>query len=483
MRVARDWEVAKREDEFKGPIGEFAEARGLFGPLAMSTSGYFLADTDKLQLPQLDRWFQEKSDRAAEEFETWMVGLLDKKVAGEREYEHQLATAADDTARQQIKKPTAPKTWIETWDKKLRNRFNLSGDWTKKLPEKLQADKRQLEIELKQATDSAPPMYAVAHTLRDAGSRNMNIALRGNLRKPGEEAPRRFLRLLAGEDSPNFTKGSGRLELAQAVTSGDVPLTSRVFVNRVWGWHFGEAIVPSRSNFGSLGQKPSHPKLLDWLAVNFIADGWSLKNLHRLILRSSTWRMSSQFDRAKFAKDAQNRMLWRQNPRKLEVEAWRDSLLFVSGDLNLTMGGAPFDDLTSEAPELRRRTLYAKTSRNGDKFKSDRFLQLFDFPAPRSSIARRVPTITPQQSLFVLNHPFAMNRARSLAKRMEAAATDLPGRVAFAYETLFARLPTKDESTVAATYLDPSQTENQGLTRLERYAQALLASNEFFFVE
>ena len=160
---------------------------------------------------------------------------------------------------------------------------------------------------------SSDLMYATLHGLKDSGSVDMPVALRGDLRKPGEIAPRRFLEIVAGKEAATYTKGSGRLELARSVVASDNPLTARVIVNRVWGWHFGEALVRTPSNFGVLGEKPTHPELLDWLAADFIQHGWSMKRLHRQILLSSTWQMSSHFDKAKFTRDGDNRLLWRRS--------------------------------------------------------------------------------------------------------------------------------------------------------------------------
>ncbi len=204
----------------------------------------------------------------------------------------------------------------------------------------------------------------------------MRVALRGDLRKQGDVVPRRFLQILAGPDAPAFAQGSGRRELAQAVIARDNPLTARVMVNRVWQWHFGHGLVRTPSNFGTLGESPTHPALLDWLAADFVAEGWSLKALHRKILLSATWQMSSQFEQSKFEQDGDNRLLWRMNPRKLEVEAWRDSLLAVTGELDRTLGGSP----TADILQSPRRTLYTTISRIEIAL-SDEFLDV-DFLAP-----------------------------------------------------------------------------------------------------
>src|SRR5262249_32536327 len=160
---------------------------------------------------------------------------------------------------------------------------------------------------------------------------------RGNPATPGTKAPRRFLGVLGG-DRGAFRQGSGRLELARAIASPDNPLTARVIVNRVWQHHFGRGLVGTASNFGALGERPSHPELPDRLARRLIATGWSIKALHREILLSSTYRQSSRFDSQGSAKDPGNVLLWRMNRRRLDVEAWRDAMLSVAGRLDDSLG-------------------------------------------------------------------------------------------------------------------------------------------------
>ncbi|MEC7557581.1 MAG: DUF1553 domain-containing protein, partial [Planctomycetota bacterium] len=292
--------------------------------------------------------------------------------------------------------------------------------------------------------------YPPSHVLGDTGNKDMPIALRGNLRKPGPIAPRRFLRLLAGPDAKAFTQGSGRLGLAEAMVAPSNPLTPKVFVNRVWAWHFGRGLVGSPSNFGSLGEKPTHPDLLEWLAADFVEHGWSIKRLHRTILLSATYRQSSAFNKKAFATDGDNRLVWRFSPRRLDVESWRDSLLAVTGELDPNLGGAPTEDVRGS----RRRTMYFKISRTGDRFATDDFLRLFDFPIPRATIAKRPLSTVPQQYLFLLNSPIMIDRARSLAARLNKEAPDLSARIERAYQLLYGRSPTPLESRLAHDFLD-----------------------------
>jgi len=330
----------------------------------------------------------------------------------------------------------------------------------------LAARRKQLEALKK----NAPEMYPAMHVVAEAGSADMAVALRGNLLKPGEIAPRRFLHIVAGENPTAFTHGSGRVELAEAVVDPENPLTARVLVNRVWMRHFGKALVRTPDNFGKLGDKPTHPEILDWLARNFIESGWSLKKLHRTIMLTAAYQMSSHMDRRCFERDGENRLIWRVEPRRLDVEAWRDGLLAVTGGLDHSLGGPATESLL-DSP---RRTLYSIISRNGDKFQSDDFLRLFDFPSARATSAQRNTSIVPQQFLFMMNSPFMAKRAQALAERLTHEAPDDSTRIARAYRLLFDRAPSEDETRAATIFLQNGP--------LEQYAQVLLSSNEFLFL-
>ena len=353
---------------------------------------------------------------------------------------------------------------------------------------------------LEQLKKTAPPGYPVAHAIVESGAADMNLAIRGNLRKPGPMAPRRFLRIMAGENGPSFTNGSGRLELADVLVSRRNPLTARVLVNRIWRQHFGEGLVRTPSNFGKLGEPPTHPALLDWLAAEFMdgqtaavpvsdtdeaerrnSGAWSLKELHRRILLSSTWQMSSEMNPQAFAVDADNRRLWRMNPRRLDVEAWRDSFLAVTGELDRTAGGPPVEQLLNSP----RRTLYSAVSRNGDRFASDAFLRLFDFPLPRATNEGRKSSVVPQQSLFLMNSPFMAARSRALAARLRQDCPDDAARIERSYLLLYGRSPTDEERRLGMEFLQMPPTDDSlvTLTAWEQYAQVLLSANEFMHVK
>ena len=234
--------------------------------------------------------------------------------------------------------------------------------------------------------------------------------MRGNPTRPGRRVPRQFLTALAGERPRPLEGRSGRLELAKAIVDRDNPLTARVMVNRVWMHHFGEGLVRTPSNFGLRGQGPTHPDLLDYLATQFVNDGWSLKKLHRRIMLSRTYQQSSR-DRAECqARDPENRLLWRMNRRRLDFEAFRDTLLTVAGRIDLTMGG-PSVELT--ATGMHRRTVYGLIDRQA----LSAVFPTFDFASPDAHSPQRYTTTVPQQALFLLNGPWTLEMSRSLVAR------------------------------------------------------------------
>ena len=380
-------------------------------------------------------------------------------------------------------KPLALDTIVRAYDDH-QNKIKNFEKQIKQLNDKIKKEKREITEEEKKKREewtkdrdelrkSLPPKYATAHGLRENGSNNMHVAIRGDLRKKGEEVPRRFLEVISRDKT--FNKKSGLLQLAESVVNRDNPLTSRVFVNRVWQWHFGRAIVRTPSNFGVIGEKPTHPLLLDWLASNFMNNGWSIKDLHRLIMKSATYRMSSEHIAANFDRDGDNRMIWRMNPRRVEVESWRDSLLSSTAELDLKIGGAPINKIL----ESSRRSIYATISRNGDRISSDPFFRLFDFPAPRSTAAKRTTSTVPQQYLFIMNSPFFQKRAEALVNRLVREGETNEDRINRAYHLLYNRLPSAGERETGLEFLSKVDFE----AGWKQYAQALLGSEEFRYIE
>jgi hypothetical protein len=306
----------------------------------------------------------------------------------------------------------------------------------------------------------------------------MRVHIRGNTKTLGDEVPRRFLAILGGEGKP-FAKGSGRLQLAEAIASKNNPLTARVLVNRIWQHHFGKGLVRTPSNFGALGERPTHPALLDHLATRLIRSGWSIKALQREIMLSATYQQSSQFDAHNYEVDPENKLLWRMNRRRLEVEAWRDAMLAVADNLDATIGG-PSVDLA--APGNRRRTLYAAVSRH----ELNGLLRLFDFPDPNITSDERTVTTVPLQQLFVLNSEFMERNAKAVVARLAAGPDHYDaGRIRRAFELLYGRSATEQEVHWGLDFL--SELESTGattaLTRWDQYAQVLLSASEFLYVD
>lgn len=312
------------------------------------------------------------------------------------------------------------------------------------------------------------------HLVRDKNPRDIKVQIRGDYKNEGELSERAFLTVLSANGSQRFDEGSGRLQLAESIVNRDNPLAARVVVNRVWSMMFGKPLVGTPSNFGTLGDEPSHPKLLDDLSVRFMENGWSLKWLCREILVSSTWRQSSQIVAAKAAIDPANKLLWRADRRRLNIEAWRDALLTVSGRLDETIGGTSIDP---QSPDTTRRTIYARVSR----LELNKMLALFDFPDPNVHAAHRSETTTPLQKMFLLNSPFMVAQANALADTAIKAADSNAERVAWTYRRVFGREVTDEELQPALAFLTESNTEQ--IDRWQQYAQVLLASNEMLVID
>jgi hypothetical protein len=269
---------------------------------------------------------------------------------------------------------------------------------------------------------------------------NPRVFRRGNPANKAEEVPRQFIGFLAGPGRKPFEDGSGRLELAKAVASPANPLTARVWVNRVWLQHFGRGLVATPSDFGLRSDPPSHPELLDFLARQLIAGGWSTKTLHKLILLSETYRQASEDVAAAHAVDPENRLLWRANRRRLDWESMRDSVLAVSGRLDASIGGraVPFTQ--------PRRTIYGYV----DRLNIPGMLRAFDFASTDQSSPQRHQTTVPQQALFLMNNPFLLDQARALAKR----TADAPDRIQALYRLALGRDPNEDEVRLGRAFLD-----------------------------
>ncbi|MFC1757327.1 PSD1 and planctomycete cytochrome C domain-containing protein [Planctomycetota bacterium] len=502
----RDWVVQRLNQD--QPFDEFIRhqvAGDLLGDRddAIGTGFFAIGPTYRSDGGDPDSVAQAKSETLDDRVDTMSRAFLGITVACARCHDHKFdpvptldyySLAGVFNNSRSLKVPLASQSEIDSFNA-MQNAIKQLDQQVKEIDQRAKKEKRDLTIaekrereskqaELKHMRDNAPQRYAEFHGLGEGGTEDMRVALRGNLRKPGPVAPRRFLHVLSRSEPKSFANGSGRQELAKEIASVENPLTARVIVNRLWQHHFGIGIVSTASNFGTLGERPTHPELLDWLASELTQNDWSLKKIHRMILLSTTYRMSSDYDAKSFAIDGGNRFLWRFNPRRLDVESWRDAILFVTGELDATIGGPPASQLFVS----RRRTLYAKISRSGDQFHYDEFLRNFDFPTPRGSHATRSSSIVPQQFLFMMNSPFMADRAKALARRLELETNDSESRIRRAYNLLYGRPAKPREIELGLRFLtmeragsDPQNADSQ-LSIGQQYAQALLSSNEFMYI-
>jgi hypothetical protein len=387
--------------------------------------------------------------------------------------------AASDTPRRQLVELLTSRDSPAYFPKSQTRRYMSRGE-TDAFGGKIQ--------ELDRMAVKAPSAPPRAMVLNDAPELyDPRIFVRGNPAVPGTRVPRRFLEIVGGERCQPFPHGSGRFDLARAITAPDNPLTARVLVNRVWMYHFGEPLVSTPSDFGTRSSPPTHPELLDYLAAELMAGGdgapaWSLKRLHRLIMLSSTYRQASQ-DRPECRKvDPDNRLWWRCQRQRLDLEAMRDTLLALAGRLDRTAGGRPVD-VVNDANN-RRRTVYGLVDRQS----LPGLYRAFDFASPDSSVERRPLTTVPQQALFGMNSPFVVVQAKALAARPEVTRAASPTeRVAALYRLVLARAPRPEEAKAALHFVAEDESaqprEHAQLTAWEQLSQVLLLTNEVVFVD
>lgn len=312
--------------------------------------------------------------------------------------------------------------------------------------------------------DGSHPDYTLVD-LKPGQPRDLSLYFRGTGGTGTDKTiPRTFLTVLSKKPGRPFNSGSGRLDLANAIVGDAAPLTARVIVNRVWGESFGTYLVGTPSDFGDRGDKPTNPALLDDLTARFMAHGWSIKWLQREILLSATYRQSSKPRADVMEKDEANSLLWRMNPRRMDIEAFRDTLLRSAGTLDSTMYG-PSVDL--EASANTRRTLYARISRA----RLNDLLRIYDFPSPMQHSPARIDTMTPLQQLFVMNSPFIEQLADTLVKSVENESGS--EKIRDLYRKVLSRNPTPSELDSALTYTNHAP--------LSRFTQTLLATNEEIF--
>jgi hypothetical protein len=416
--------------------------------------------------------------------ERWQT-LVEAALTNKTELPRSLPEPAEEELRQVLYGSNAPVT--------IPNLAAVDLEWYFDESARVELMKLHSEIERWIIKSKGAPPHAVILEDR-ATQKNPRVFVRGNPANRGEEVPRQFLSALAGEHRRPFPKGSGRLDLAEAIASKDNPLTARVMVNRVWLHHFGAGLVQTPSDFGLRSEPPSHPELLDWLAARFMDDGWSLKKLHRLIMTSSVYQQSSEGlyaspeqekqqtaaasdSRADASTeilptaspasaqhqlespsappahlvDPENRLLSRFNRQRLDFEALRDSLLTASGELDLALGGPPVD--LFKRPFATRRSVYGLIDR---QFLPG-LLRIFDFANPDMHSPYRSDTTVPQQALFLMNSPFVTERSRAVAQRAVSQASGARDRIQFLYRTLFQRKPTERQLEAGIEFIQAAE--------------------------
>ena len=355
------------------------------------------------------------------------------------------------------------------------------------------AELRKVLEQLKKDVPAIPPM---ASAVAEGEIVQQRVFLRGNHKNLGDPVPKAFPAVLTLDHQPSVRRGSGRKELGQWLTQPSHPLTGRVMVNRIWQWHFGEGLVRTPNNYGTTGQKPTHPELLDYLATEFVRRGWSIKAMHRLILGSNTYRMGSRISEDRKSAGPDNRLWSHFNRRRLRMEEIRDSYLALDGALELTMGGSLIPivmDYGQKGPEqefdpksTRRRSVYVPVIRN--KLAGE--MRLFDFADSVSSCERRTESTTSLQALYMMNSENLYERSRSFAQYLLADGNyDDSGRVKRAYRITLTRAPTSPEIEQALNYIEKypvaagsESPEDARLDSWQSFCRILMTSNEFNYV-
>lgn len=408
-----------------------------------------------------------------------------------------------------------PPAFAADYDRDTNN--SKTANASKRMPAEVDADNARIKARIAELHNrylNIPKAYAVFESL----SANARIHRKGDPKNLGDEAPRGFLTILGGQQIPKDHKGSGREFLANWIADKQNPLTARVLANRVWHWHFGKGLVQTTNDFGARGKAPTHPELLDYLAVRFIEGGWSIKQLHKLIMLSHTYQLASSKERHGDGAmerrgeknpqsatrnpqlvDVSNEYLWRFNRRRLDAEEVRDAVLAVSGQLDRTMGeGHPFPSETTwrfsqhvqyfGVYDTNRRSVYVMQQR----LKKHPFFEVFDGADTNMPVGERPLSTTPIQALFLMNNPLMHEQADAFAVRVGMAFDTLPERVNYAYRLAFGRAAKPEEIKDAQAYLQQVRPQvaatNTAPDRINRaawasYLRVVLSSNEFLYVD
>lgn len=447
----------------------------------------------------LEEWYPAKKEAVEETARKYQTDFI-AEIARRQKLQDEWKTSSAAAKARGEKEPPAPKFPAG------ENRFltevgaGKSGPLTlpEKDPEKVYSEEaktklKTLKAELQAIKGAAPPEPPFACSVAEDKPVDQRVFLRGNPEAKGEPVAKRFPMVLAGESQPEITQGSGRKELAEWLSSSTNPLPVRVMINRIWQGHFGEGLVRTANNFGITGERPTHPELLDWLAHEFISQGWSVKKVHRMIMLSSTYQMSGDVTPVAREKDPDNRLLTRFSMRRKTVEEIRDSLLILDGSLDLAMGGSlqkgegtdnEFSDgrKSLHPDDSKRRTVYLPLRRSN----LATLLTLYDFGDATTSTEIRSQTNVAPQALFMMNSKFVTERSRSLAEQLLKSGTADERRVSRAWFTVLGREPERDEIRASLDYIarfPAKPTDDSGrLLAWSSFCRALIASNDFIYV-
>ena len=355
------------------------------------------------------------------------------------------------------------------------------GELTRLFEVKVAEKVRRLKRRLEGLDAEHPGAPARAMALLDKENPVTPVVFkRGSPQNRGERVPRQFLGFLEGSDREPFASGSGRLELAQKIAHPTNPLTARVLVNRVWAWHFGVGLVDSASDFGLRCEEPEQRKLLDYLADYFVRNKWSIKQLQREIVLSAVFRQQSQTRLSYNTADPENRLLWKFNRQRLNLEAMRDTLLKVTGRLNTRMGGKPVEITKTEWKP--RRSVYGYIERQN----LPNFFRTFDFASPDSSSPGRFRTSVPQQALYLMNSPFMKQLVADMPLNLTLEPTGPAVQekaIHKVYHAFFQRNPTRGELEMGMNFFGSNEASGKPETIWEQYVQTLLMSNELIFID
>ncbi len=370
----------------------------------------------------------------------------------------------------------------------------LSEDSMMMMSEITAARREEFENAVGELMANAPPAMPMAVAVRDGEIRNTRVLFRGDPDRPGEEVPRGFLSVIEHVDSGKIgTDSSGRLALANWIANDQNPLTARVMVNRIWLHLFGRGLVNTPDNFGSMGETPSHPELLDYLTSEFMTNGWSTKKMIRRLMLTSTYQLSTAYNSEAHTADPENRFNWRSNRKRLDAESLRDSILAVNQSLDRTIGGDTSGNnrgsvdggAGTQTLASRRRSLYLQIFRG----RLNDLFQVFDFPDPNTLAGKRYVTTAPTQALFLMNSPFVMEESRRWAERLESRSES--HLINDIYLSAYARPCSDKERSTATTFLRNYAnaliaTESDQAVRkkkaLQALCQAIIESTEFRFL-